>query len=206
MSFSLADLSSTILSWILVYGSIVLFVSLLVAAVGLPLPSSFLVLAAGAFVRQSVLDLPSALTWAFVGVVIGDLISYGIGRVMRGPILRRFGDTAAWRTAERNLHRRGGVAIYFTRWLVTALAVPTNLVAGSGGYPFARFVFSDMAGEVTWLLLYGSLGYAFSDQWETISDLVSNFGGLLVGTLILIVGIVLLLRTYFRSPKAPATL
>lgn len=206
MSFSLTDLSSTLLSWILVYGPVVLFASMLLGAIGLPLPCTFLLLAAGAFVRQSVLDLPSALAWAFVGVVIGDLLSYGVGRVTRGPILRRFGQTAAWRSAEENLQRQGAAAIYFTRWLVTALAVPTNLVAGSGGYPFARFVFFDVAGEVTWLLLYGSLGYAFSDQWETINDLISDFGGLVVGALILIVGIVLLLRSYFRTPKAPAKL
>lgn len=194
MSLSLTDLSSTLLSWILVYGAIILFATVLLGAIGVPLPCTFLVLAAGAFIRQDALDLPSALGWGLLGVVIGDCLSYGIGHVARGPILRRFGQLDAWRSAENNLKARGAVAIYFTRWLVTALAVPTNLVAGSGGYPFTRFLLFDVAGEITWLLLYGSLGYAFSDQWETISELISNFGGVLVGALILIVGIVLLVR------------
>lgn len=201
MTLSLADLSSTLLSWILVYGAIILFVSILLGALGLPLPSTFLVLAAGAFVRQEVLDLPSALGWSLLGAIIGDSLSYGVGRVARGPILRRFGDSAAWRMAEDNLRRRGGVAIYFTRWLVTAIAVPTNLVAGSGGYPYPRFLLYDLAGEMTWLLLYGALGYAFSDQWEMISELISSFGGLILGGLILLAGLFLLLRSLVRGAK-----
>lgn len=201
MTLSLADLSSTLLSWVLVYGAIVLFVAVLLAAIGLPLPSSFLVLAAGAFIRQEALDLPSALAWALLGAVLGDSFSYGLGYIARGPILRRFGEGAAWRTAEENLRRRGALAIYLTRWLITALSVPTNLVAGTGGYPYFRFLLFVVAGEITWLLLYGSLGYAFSDQWETISDLISDFGGLLLGALLLIIGIIILLRSIIRKPN-----
>jgi membrane protein DedA with SNARE-associated domain len=201
MSLSLADLGSTILSWILVYGVVVLFVSVMLAAIGLPLPSSFLILAAGAFVRQDVLDWPAALAWTWIGVVIGDSISYGIGRGARGFILRRYGRLGAWRAAEENLQRRGAVAIYFTRWLVTALAVPTNLVAGSGGYPYVRFLLLSASGELTWLLLYGALGYAFSDQWEVISSLISSLGGLLLGALLIIAGLVALIRSMMRGTK-----
>jgi membrane protein DedA with SNARE-associated domain len=125
-----------------------------------------------------------------------------VGRVARQPILRRYGGVAAWRAAEENLQRRGAIAIFFTRWLVTALAVPTNLVAGSGGYPFSRFVLLCAVGELTWLLLYGGLGYAFSDQWENISTLMSNFGGLILGALILIIGLVVLLRGMMRKSHA----
>ena len=133
---------------------------------------------------------------------IGDSFSYGIGYLARRPILRRYGESAAWRTAEDNLKRRGAVAIYLTRWLITALAVPTNLVAGSGGYPYVRFLLFCVAGEITWLLLYGSLGYAFSDQWETISDLISDFGGVLLGAVLLIIGIILLVRSIMRNSSA----
>ena len=91
---------------------------------------------------------------------------------------------------------------YLTRWLITTLAVPTDLVAGSGGYPYTRFLLFSVAGEITWLLLYGSMGYAFSDQWETNNDLISDFGGLLIGALLLIIGIIVLIRSIIRKPNA----
>lgn len=199
MSLSLSDLSSTLLSWVLIYGAVVLAVSVMLAAIGLPVPTSFLIMAAGAFIRQEVLDLPSTLTWTWIGVVIGDSISYGVGHLARRPIVRRYGQLAAWRSAEENLQRRGGIAIFLTRWLITALAVPTNLVAGSGGYPYSRFLLFSATGELTWLLLYGGLGYAFSDQWETINQVIADFGGLLLGALLLITGMVVLLRSMKRQ-------
>ncbi|NJN95184.1 MAG: LPXTG cell wall anchor domain-containing protein [Anaerolineales bacterium] len=75
-----------------------------------------------------------------------------------------------------------------TRWLLTPLAIPTNLVAGSTGYPLSRFGAYVLAGELTWLLLFGGIGYAFSSQWEAVSEFISNFSGVLVGLVLLGLG------------------
>lgn len=194
MTISVAELSDLVLSWLLIYGASILFLALLLGATGVPAPGTFFVLAAGAFVRQGVLDLYPALAWALAGVVLGDSISYGMGRFARGPILRRFGQSPAWQKAELNFSRRGGLAVYLTRWLLTPIAVPTNLVAGSGGYPYAKFLLYDLTGEVTWLLLFGSVGYAFSSQWEEVSQFIGDFSGVLVGVVILGVGVLMLIR------------
>jgi membrane protein DedA with SNARE-associated domain len=204
MSFSVAELSDSLLSWIVIYGSGIIFLTLLLGAVGLPAPGTLVVLAAGAFVRQEVLDLPSALAFALVGVLLGDTLSYGMGRFARGPILNRFGDSAAWQNAEANFNRRGGLAVYLTRWLLTPLAIPTNLVAGSAGYPFMRFISFDLAGELTWLLLFGSLGYLFGSQFEAVSAFIGDFSGLLVGLVIVGAGAYFVLRRR-KSPKPVVT-
>lgn len=197
MTFSLSDLTDALLSWMLIYGPVMLLVSLFVGAIGAPVPGTFLVLATGAFVRQEVIDLYLALLFALLGACLGDLVSFGIGRYARGFIRRRFGASALWLQAEGELGRRGGVAIFLTRWLLTPLAVPINLVAGSTGYPLRKFLLFGITGELTWVLLYGALGYVFSSQWEAISELISNFSGLLVGMAVLGVGLYVLLRTQF---------
>jgi len=188
VDFSLSDLSDMLLSWTVIYGPSMLFVALLLGAIGVPLPATFLVLAAGAFIRQGVLDPYGAIILALLGATLGDLLSYGMGCFARGPIIRRFGRAPAWQKAELNLRQRGGIAVYLTRWLLTPLAIPTNLVAGSTGYPFSRFGAYVLAGETTWLLLFGSLGYAFSSQWEALSEFISNFSGVLVGVAFLGLG------------------
>lgn len=194
MTFSLAELSDALLSWIIIYGPPMLFLALLLGATGLPLPGTFLVLAAGAFVRQGVLEFYPALAWGLLGAVLGDSLSYSMGRFARAAILKRFGASAAWQKAEANLNRRGGLAVYLTRWLLTPIAIPTNLAAGSGGYPLWRFISYDVAGELTWLLLFGGVGYAFSSQWEAMSDFISNFSGVLVGGVILVAGVFFLFQ------------
>lgn len=193
-AISFADLSDLFLTWMVTYGPIMLATALFIGALGIPLPGTFFVIAAGAFVRQDVLTLYTALPVALIGVAMGDALSYGMGRFARPLILRRFGESEGWRKAEDNLRARGGVAIYLTRWLLTPIAVPTNLVAGSTGYPFYKFFSYDVAGELTWLIVFGSLGYVFGSQWEVISDLISDFSGLIVGIFVVVVGIVYFLR------------
>jgi membrane-associated protein len=62
----------------------------------------------------------------------------------------------------------------------------------------------DAAGELTWLLGYGALGYFFGSQWEYVSDLISNASGLLVGLLIAGVGAYALIRWNRRPAIAPS--
>jgi membrane protein DedA with SNARE-associated domain len=196
VAFSLTELSDSLLSWIIIYGPAMLFLVLLLGALGIPVPATFLLLASGAFVRQGVLDLSGAFTLGLVGAVLGDTLSYGMGRFARRPIVRRFGRSPTWQKAELNLRRRGGVAIYLTRWLLTPIAIPTNLVAGSTGYPLPRFLAYDLAGELTWLFLFGGVGYLFSSQWEAMSQLISDFSGVLVGIVLLGLGLYLVFRRW----------
>ena len=72
---------------------------------------------------------------------------------------------------------------------MTALAIPTNLIAGGSGYPFRRFMLYDTLGEIMWIVLYGGLGYIFGSQWETVNEFLSNFGGLALGVVFFIFGI-----------------
>ena len=94
-----------------------------------------------------------------------------------------------------------GLAIYLTRFLVTALAIPTNLIAGGSGIRFRRFMTYDSLGELTWIILYGGLGYWFGSQWELVSTFISNFGGLMLGLLILVSGVWLAIRRLRSEPN-----
>ena len=200
---NLSDLSGDILTYIVTYGALAVGAVLLLAAVGAPLPSTFFVIASGAFIQQGVLEPYSTAAVALLFVVVGDTISYGMGRLLRGPIHRRFGRTATWQRAEQYFTKHGGVAVYLTRCLLTPIAIPLNLVAGSSGYATSRFVSFAAAGELTWLAVYGTLGYIFGSQWEAVNDFISNFSGLLIGLLIAGGGAYALIR-WQRQPAQEA--
>lgn len=188
------SLTDLFLTGVITYGAPALGLALLLAALGLPLPGTFLVIAAGAFVRQGVIDWAAAVSLALAGVVVGDSLSYGLGRFAKGWLQRRFGSSSAWQKAQVTFDRRGGVAVYLTRFLITPLAIPTNLIAGGSGYTFWRFGLYAVAGELTWIGLYGGLGYTFGSQWELISEFISDFSGVLIGVVVLATGIFLLIR------------
>ena len=103
------------------------------------------------------------------------------------------------------LHRTSTIHRYTQRvGDITSLAVPTNLLAGSRRYAYGRFLLFDVLGELVWIALYGGLGYAFADQWETISDLAGNLTGALIGLLALVAGSALAYRARRRHVVAAA--
>jgi len=197
------NLNELLLAWVMTYGSPIVAGGLLLGAAGLPVPGTLIVIATGAFLRQEMLNLYITIPLGLVGAVTGDTLIFLLGRFARKWLQRRFGQSAAWQKANAFFIRRGGMAIYLTRWLLTPIAVPTNLVAGSSGYPFWKFFLFDLGGEVTWIVLYGGLGYAFGSQWELISDFVTNFSGLLLGLILLGAGSYLGFHYWRKKPVAP---
>jgi membrane-associated protein len=194
--------SDYLLTLIINYGAPAFGILLFLGALGVPVGASVLVIAAGAFSQQGILNWPPAAVLGLIGAILGDALGFGIGYYAKDWVDARLGRSPAWRNAERAFEKRAGLAIYLTRFLITALAVPTNLIAGGSGIQFRRFMIYDSLGEFTWIVLYGGLGYLFGSQWELVSEFISNFGGFILGLVILGAGIWLWTRRARRIASA----
>ena len=190
-----------LLTQIINYGAPILGLIVFIGSMGAPLPGTLIIVAVGAFCRQGFLSWPITGLIAFICVVLGDGLSYSMGYYAREPILRRFSSSVQWTQAEKSFQNWGGMSIFLTRFLITGIAVPVNLLAGTGSFPFKRFLMYDLAGEAIWVFGYGGLGYLFGTQWEVVSDFISNFGGLMLGLVMLVAGFLLALR--ILRPNAP---
>jgi membrane-associated protein len=187
-------MSDFLLTQIINYGAPLFGFILFLGALGLPIGASVVLIAAGAFSQQGILAWFPAAILGWIGAIIGDALSFGIGFYAKDWITHRFGNSKAWKSAKDSFDERAGLAIYLTRFLITALAIPTNLIAGGSGIQFRRFITYDSFGELTWIILYGGLGYWFGSQWELVSSFISNFGGLMLGVITLFFGIRLAIR------------
>ncbi len=194
------DFTSLAIGWMADYGAPAVAVFLFLAGLGLPLPATLLVVASGAFIRQDLLDAWMTPLLGFFSVMAGDVLLYLVGYFARASVQTRLGHTAGWEKSRALFARRGGIAVYFSRWLLTAIAAPVVLVAGSSGYCFRRFLFYDALGELTWILLYGGLGYVFGSQWELINEFISDFSDFALGALVLGVGVYLFIK-FRRKPR-----
>lgn len=171
------------------YGPPALAIAIFVGALGLPLPGAAILLAAGALARGGLLNAPVAAVLAVSAAVLGDATSYGLARLGFKPFLGRLEGNAAWRRAERAFEHRGMLAILFSRFLITPLALPTNLIAGGDRYPFARFVSACLAGETVWVVLFGGLGYLFAHSWQRIGGIANDLGLWLAGIAVAALGL-----------------
>ena len=193
--------SDLLLTALLNYGAVALGTVLFLAALGVPLPASMLLIAAGAFAQQGVLGVNEAAAAALAGAVLGDNGSYGLGRFGAARIPLRVRDSALWARSATLFARWGLWGVYLTRFLLTPVALPVNLLAGSTGYPWSWYLGAVVAGEATWVGLYGGAGYVVARQWESISALAADGAGLLVGAALIVVAARWLWRHRW-SPRA----
>lgn len=192
-------MSEQLLTLVLGYGVIALVPILAGAAVGLPLPASLLLLAAGAFAGGGQLALTPLVIGGLIAVVAGDSAGFWIGKRGGAGALARWGDrlrvdAAMIAHAEGLFARWGGLAVLLTRFLITPLAPAINILAGAGRYPFRSFAFYDVTGEAVWVLGYLGLGYAFSASWDVLADLLGNATSALALLVVIAILVVLLAR------------
>ena len=178
------------------YGPVALGLALLVGNMGLPTPTTPLVLASGALAREGLLNWQAAAALAFAGAVLGDMFSYAVGRSgwdwAQRALSRRRADL--WNQALARFQRHAGAAVYVTRIVFTTLDVPINLIAGSSHYPFPRFLVAVLAGRATWMVIFGGLGYIAGSQWRTAGQLIDEYSLWLAIAILLILGAALLHR------------
>jgi len=162
------------------YGLWLLFASTFLSCLALPIPASILMLAAGGFVAAGDLPLLGSVGAALAGAVAGDHTGYLAGRHGGAGFLGRLEARAAPIARARDfLASRGDLAVFLSRWLVSALGPYVNLSAGAAGLPWARFALWDLLGEGVWVGLYIGLGRAFTGNLEAASSLAFNVLGLL---------------------------
>lgn len=203
----------TLISWLQQYGYPALWLSVFVAAVGIPLPVTLVLLAAGAFAALGDFNIVLLAAITITASVSGDSLGYFVGKQVGARLI-------TWLEIERNFyiispltitrsrtyfHKHGAWAIFLSRFLLSALGGAINLLAGAEIYPYRRFLLYDTGGEAIGALLPLSFGYAFGASWEAVGDVLGAISLFLVTFLIAVYLIQRLLRMAQRVHTAKST-
>jgi len=187
------------------YGLWLLAVATFLSCVAIPIPASILMLAAGGFVASGDLPLTGTVGAALVGASLGDQVGYVLGRTGGAFVIKWLGSRAApIERASRFLERRGNIAVFLSRWLISALGPYVNLAAGASGLSWARFTVWGVLGEAVWTGLYVSLGYAFTGNLAAASDLAWTILGFVAAGFAAL-GLGIWLFSALRNSAAPQT-
>lgn len=182
------DLQETLTNALVNYGVVAVFLSVLVSAIGLPLPTSFLLLFAGSTVANGDLQFLPVVAAGAAGAIIGDHIGYSIGWfggrgfVMR--IIHKLKAESLLEKAETTSLKWGGPSIFLSRWLITAVGPYINLTSGITRYRLPPFSLWVVLGEVLWVLIYVGIGNIFSTSIAEISDALGDFTWVLLGLIV----------------------
>ena len=192
------------LAGLLVYGYPVLGLTLLLGAIGLPLPTGLSAAVAGSLVARGSMDWAWAGATAAIASVLGDLIGYGLGRVLSGKFLERHGWWLGYTPARQGriqllFDRWGGLGVLLSRTLASHLSAVLNLLAGASRYRLDAFVVFTITGRVIWTSAYLGLGYGVGSNLEAAAGFLTNLSLLLVSLAVLVaLGFVTLARSTRR--------
>lgn len=162
--------------------------------VGLFVPGDTVVIVAGTAVGSAAEGV-ILIVVVVIGALIGESIGFWLGRLL-GPKIRhsslgrRIGDEN-WERSERYLQRRGGPAIFVSRFLpVLHSLVP--LTVGMSGYSYRRFLAWTIPACILWSSLYVTVAALAAGTYRELADRLHFAGYIFVGIIVVFLVLVFL--------------
>jgi membrane protein DedA with SNARE-associated domain len=193
---------------LLTYGYLLLFLWVLVEQMGIPLPATPVLLAAGALSAEHEISFPLALAVGIVACVSADIAWYLIGRRFGHHVLRilcklSLEPTVCVRRTQDSFGRRREVTLMIAKF-VPGLATLAPPVAGENGMDFDRFLLFDAIGATLWVGALLGAGRLFGDALKrdpSLLNWVGRFSGalLVLGIIGFFVGRLMRRRSFLRT-------
>ncbi|WP_243709736.1 DedA family protein [Micromonospora sp. 15K316] len=169
-------------------------------------PSETAVITAGVFAASGTPNLPAVIVVAAAGALVGDHVSYAIGRAGGSRLLDRLPVGGKRRAgvewARRGIALRGGLILTVTRYVPGGRTAVT-LTMGAVGYPRRRFLAFDALAAGSWGLYSALVGYlgGLAFEQDPLRGLLLGLGLALTVT-VLVEGVRVLRRR--ARPARPA--
>jgi len=170
------------------WGYLVVFLGAMLesaAFLGLVVPGESLVIVAGFFAAQGLLDLGDLILLVAIGAIIGDSIGYQMGLRMGRPALEHYGGRfglrkARIKRADAFFSRHGGKAVLLGRFVGFARAV-VPFLAGSSRMPYRKFFLYNVLGAALWSPAMLLLGYFLGEGWKTAERWIGRASAIIGG-------------------------
>ena len=172
--------------------------------IGLIMPGDTVVLVASTGVSSPV-EWAALVVTVIAGALAGESIGFALGRFLGHRIRpsrlgRRIGEKN-WVRAENYLARRGGPAVFISRFLpVLHSLVP--LTVGMSAMSYRRFIAWTAPACLIWSLAYVTLGAVTAGGYRELSDKLHGAGYVFVGIIVLFIVLVILGKKVLEKREA----
>lgn len=176
--YAMAELLRDLLTWVAAnpgwayLGVFLVVLTESLAIVGLMVPGAIMMVGAGALVAAGALDFRPVCLWAIAGAVVGDGLSYWLGRRYRERLqtlwpFTRYPESLA--SGVRFFEKYGGKSVAFGRFVGPIRAI-IPLVAGMLGMPVGRFLVANIFSAIAWAPAYLLPGIVFGASLELAAE------------------------------------
>lgn len=169
------------LEFLVRHGAAVLFAAVFVEQMGVPLPATPWLVAAGALAGTGRMSGMVALSAATFGSLVADLIWFYLGRHYGNRVLKLLcrislePDSCVRRT--QNVFTRYGMKGIVVAKFFPGLSTLAPPLAASSGVNISRFFLFDAAGSLLYAGAFIFVGVLFSRQLEQVIEALGSIGG-----------------------------
>ena len=182
-----------------------LFMLLFLCGLGLPVPEELTLLTGGFFIRLGIIRIYPALAVGFLGILIGDLVIYSIGKKWGQDLLnhRRLRKIITECREERGrqfFQQHGNKTVIIARF-ISGFRVAAFFAAGTMGVTLGKFLMLDLLGVLILVPLLLVLGYYFGESIVWLSEVFNRIDFLLM-VLAVAAGLVILGYYLWKRKKS----
>ncbi|WP_100343892.1 DedA family protein [Compostimonas suwonensis] len=171
--------------------------------IGLIVPGDTIVLVTSTGVSNPV-EYWALIVTVVVGALIGESIGFAIGRFF-GPKIRasRLGQRIGeqnWDRAERYLARRGGIAVFLSRFLpVLHSLIPVTV--GTSPMRYRTFMAWTVPASIIWAFAYVSVGTFAAGGYREMSERLHFAGYVFVGVIVVFAVVVFVVKKLLQRSQ-----
>jgi membrane protein DedA with SNARE-associated domain len=178
-------------SFLIHWGYAAVFLFGFLEACCVPIPSAITFAFAGVLAGEGYLSIVGVILVGTVAELAGSLVSYGVGRAGGRPLVHRFGrylliTRADIGRAERFVAGRGVWAIPLGRALPVVRAF-VSIVAGLIEVPPVLFGVLSLIGTAAWVTTMSLIGYGVGSAWRSIAHGIAVAGYVIASVVVLAV-------------------
>ena len=193
------------------YGYIILFFGVMLENASLPVPGETILIIASFYTHSHQgtghLNLSYVIGLATIGCILGDNISFYLGRRLGRRFITQYGryffiTPHRLNQVELFFQRHGDKTIFLQRW-ITGVRVIGALVAGTTQMPWSRFLLFNCLGAVTWVTAISLLTFLFAVNLPILAQILNRSSLTLLGLLLVVILILYLRRHDTIDRTAP---
>ncbi len=165
-----------LLSFLLLYKYIALFILVFASSVILFLPSNAIALVTGVFIGQGYFDFTISLAIGIAANTAGDFFDYFLARRFGNRVIDFFwrqGRPEIFNRVEKYINRYVGWTIIISRFTGSP-GIVVNILCGLAPTRYRKFIAFDLLGNIINISLLYTIGYFIGSYWEKASDTINT--------------------------------
>ncbi|HVL91351.1 MAG TPA: DedA family protein [Actinomycetota bacterium] len=168
---------------------------------GLVVPGEVTLALGAIYASRGDLEIVPVILIGFFAALVGESTGFWLGRRYGESLIKRlpYGDRMSEKLSQvkEHFHDKGGWTVAIGRY-ATAAGAFVPFAAGAGRMPFRRFLAWDVPAIAVWAAGVGVLGFVLGEQIDLIERILSRFGWIMLGLLVVGLGA----RFFYKGVKS----